>query len=926
MCCCAVYKGEKYSMGHKLQFQRVCTRQRWLLFLVFCGFLFARQSGPLASQPAVGADPLPPLLFVARSHLATQDHIFKNERGPAGQFGTGLAKFAPGSKLVRRNADGSLFVYHTPGLIDVQSPDVSFDGTRIVFAGATTLAPDTKDSGWRLYEINVDGSGFRQLTFSDRTFAIPNTEHFLNQQTYGTYNDLFPAYLADGRIVFASSRYPSRSHYDDRRTLNLYLINADGSNLHRITTERGSLWHPTPLPDGRILVARWWNQFNQPTETGIYNRIDNAADDQTLPDGTVITANPDEQFNPATGRLADGFPIRDAPNTWHLMTINPDGTDFKRFAWTPAFRWSLAQDDGTSDTYHAAQPAVIQQGNALFVAFTSQPDSTMFHSTLKTGIRVAQPGVAMTYANVRDALVGLTFQKAWTDDNDAPPYALHPWGLPDGRILYSQTREDASLPTTGQQTEGGDLFNVYGSNLRYELYIMDLDGANQTAVAIDLASIGLATADIMDAKPIVARTGWVAKSDSFTAVANDDPALGNLPNTLGEYSFSQRNANEIQTATLHNANIYANPPLDLPYVGNSPPPGTVATVEVWVDANQFTGGNCYEDWPEPCATFRKDNEVRAVLWTTAPVTPLGAFTVTAPADTPAFFVLRDRNGRVVRNWNRGYISIAQGNAWARPGETVTCTGCHMGHVSGSVDALLEEAAQGWTNVAPYAEVSASSFFNHNDPDSPDYQPFRPHFLNDRRGWVPIPGGGPAAPFAASNGLRDQTGARFVDPPQVRAALNPAYQDDTSSWLSAKGQAVGEWVELRWAKPLLVKSIRLAGVPPTGGDWEGFGKPEKDGAYAITAGEVQFFRNDSQVGSALAVGRVEPLETGGTLIMLTQPVEIDRLHFTIQAVTGRWHWETIAALNEIVVMGMATNIAAPPIKELNQRLYLPTVQR
>ncbi len=913
-------------MVQKSQTLSLRQRRLWLMLLVLLLSLVVGQHGPLAPVAAVGADPLPPLIFVARSHLATQDRIFKSERGPAGQFGTGLAKFAPGSKLVRRNADGSLFVYNTPELVDVQSPDVSFDGTKLVFAGATTLAPDTTNSGWRLYEINVDGSGFRQLTFSDRTFAIPNAAHFLNQQEYGTYDDLFPAYLADGRIVFVSSRYPSRSHYDDRRTLNLYVMNADGGNLHRVTSERGSIWHPTPLPDGRILVARWWNQFNQPTETGIYNRIDNADTDQTLPDGTVISANPNEQFNPATGRLADGFPIRDAPNTWHLMTINPDGTDFQRFAWTPAFRWSLAEDDGVSDTYHAAQPAVIQRGDALFVAFTAQPDATMFHSTLNTGIRVAQPGVAMTYANARDALVGLSFQKAWTNDDESPPYALHPWGLPDGRILYSQTREETGLPTTGQHVEGGQLFKLYGSNLRYELYVMDLDGANQTPVTIDLAGIGLATADIMDAKPIVARTGWTAKPDLITAIANDDPALGNLPNTLKEYRFSQRGPNDIQMAMLHNANIYANPPLTLPYVGNSPPPGSVATVEVWVDANQFTGAGCYDDWPEPCATFRKDSEVRAVLWTTAPVTPLGAFTVTVPADTPSFFVLRDVNGRVVRDWNRGYISIAQGNAWARPGETVTCTGCHMGHVSGSLEAVLDEANQGWTNVAPYAEVNASSFFDHNDPSSPEYQPFRPHFLNDRRGWVPIPAGGPAAPFVASDGLRDATGARFVYPSQVRAALNANYQDDESSWLSAKGQAVGEWVELRWAKPLLIKTVRLVGVPSIGGDWEGFGQPEKDGPYAITAGEVQLFRNDNPVGSALAVGRVEPLENGGTLLTLAQPTEIDRLRFTIGAVTGRWHWETIAALNEIEVMGMATSVSAPPVQELNERLYLPAVRR
>ena len=61
----------------------------------------------MPSQPAQSApNELPPLIFVARSHLATRDTIFRNEKGPAGQFGTGLTKFAPGSKLVRRNTDG----------------------------------------------------------------------------------------------------------------------------------------------------------------------------------------------------------------------------------------------------------------------------------------------------------------------------------------------------------------------------------------------------------------------------------------------------------------------------------------------------------------------------------------------------------------------------------------------------------------------------------------------------------------------------------------------------------------------------------------------------------------------------------------------------------------------------------------------------
>ena len=905
-----------------------CWRRTALLIILFC--LLAN----LIPTPINAADPLPPLIFIARSHLATQDDIFADEVGPAGQFGTGIPKFAPGSKLVRRNADGSLFVYNTPGLVDLQSPDVNFAATKIVFAGATTLIANTNDSGWRLYEINVDGSGFRQLTHSDRVITIPNAARFFNQRAYGTYNDLFPAYLADGRIVFSSSRYPARAHYDDRRSYNLYVIEADGTNLHRITSDRGGLLHPTPLPDGRILATRWWVNFNQPSETGIFNRIDNADQNQTLADGTLLLANPDEVFNPTTGKLADGYTIRDAPNTWHLMSLNPDGTEFQRFAWTPLAEWSLTNDSGHSDTYHAAQPAIVQQGDQLFVAYTSQQDSTMVHSTLKTGIRVARPGVSMIYANAQDAIAGLTYEKAWQQDDDSPPYALHPWGLPDGRILYSQTSEDRSLPVSGEYTEGGEIFALQGSTLRYSLFTMDLDGANKSAVPVDLSTIGMASADAMDAKPIIARTGWAAKADTIAALASDDPAQGNLPNTLPAYAFSQRGPGEIETATIRNTNIYANAGLDLPYINNSPPPGSVAKVQVWVDANQFTGANCYDDYPEPCADFRHDSEVRAVLWTEVSVTAGGTFTATVPADTPSFFVLHDAQGRVVRNWSRGYISIAQGNAWARPGETVTCTGCHLGHVSGSVVASAANDAAGWTNIAPYATASASNFYAHRDPASPDYQPFRPHYLNDRRGWSPTPAGGPPAPFiepdadfARYRGLLTDLNIREERVPrraqQAQAAVT--YQDQESSWLTEEGKGVGEWVELRWLQPLRVKSIRLIGVPPNGGDWGGFGEPAQFGPYYVDTGTLQLFYEGVQQGEDLAVARVEPLATGGTLITLAEPMEIDRLRFTVNSISGRWWWQEIAALSEIEVMGMAASVVTPlPPEALTEKVFLPAV--
>lgn len=836
---------------------------------------------------------LPPIVFVARSHLATEDSIFQDELGPAGQFGTGIEKFAPNSRLVLRQANGTLVVYNTPGLVDVQSPDVNFSGTKIVFAGTKSLNPDSANYGWRLYEINVDGSGFHQLTFSDSTVQIPNASQFGNQETYGHYDDLFPAYLADGRIVFNSSRYPTRAHYDGRRTFNVYVMNGNGSNIHRITTERASSLHPTPLPDGRIMVSRWWNQFNQPSDQALYNRIDNAPVNTIMPDGTIILANSNQPFNPAEAILPDGFPIRRGPNTWHLMTLNPDGTEFQRVAWTPRYTWNLDDDTGTSDTYAAAQPAPVLVNGDLFIAYVMQPDNTMVHSTFNTGIRVARPGVEMMYANTTDAIAGLSYDQAWGQGNSDGPYALHPWGLPDGTILYSQSSTDSSLPTSGTYTEGGYSVSLQGSDQRYRLYTMNLDGSNKTLVSINLSSIGMGTADIMDAKPVVARAGWTAIPDTFTAIANDDPRYGNVPNTLSEYPFSLMGLNDIEMATIHNPNVYANPSLLTPFVNNSPPPGSVAIAQVWIDANQFTGAYCYNGWPQPCNNFRADNELHAVLWDEVPVTASGAFTAAVPADVMGFIVLRDANGRVIRDWNRGYTTFAQGSAWARPGETVTCTGCHMGHVSGSLDDVLAQVEQGWTNVAPYAAAAASS--HHEEGNQ--YQPFVPGKVNDRRGWVPIPAGGPVP----SEG---------------------PYADDMTGWISQLDQSNGQWIELTWPSDVRITSIRLVGPPPNGGDWGGFGDPAQYGDYYVEAGTLRLYHNGATI-QTLNVGRIEPLEDGGTLITLASPLVIDRLRFTVTDTSGRWYWSEVAALNEIEVIGMA---AEPfPLLELS-RAFLPFMQR
>ena len=427
---------------------------------------------------------------------------------------------------------------------------------------------------------------------------------------------------------------------------------------------------------------------------------------------------------------------------------------------------------------------------------------------------------------------------------------------------------------------------------------MNVDGSGQALVPIDLAPLGLATADLMDAKPITPRVGWTTATDIFTDIASDDPVNGNVPNTMPQYWFSQNGMNDIETATIHNPNVYANPSLYTPYVNNSPPPGSVAKAQLWVDVNQFTGAYCYNGWTQPCDDFRQDTQVRAVLWDEVAVTAVGAFTMTVPADAMGFIILRDAQGRLVRRWDRGYSTIAQGSAWARPGETVTCVGCHMGHVSGSLADVEADAESGWQNVAPYASASASSY-----KPGDEYSNFGPEKINDRRGWVPIPANGPEAPF-------------FDNVYQL------GYQDDELGWMTVDVDPVGQWVALNWPIPMRVKQIRLVGPPAEGGDWGGFGDPVHEGPYYVDDATLTLYHGGNQVNS-LPTGRIEPLDSGGTLLTFDPPVEIDQLQLVVEEVNGRWYWSEVAALNEIEVIGQAT--VPWPELELNY-IWLPIIKK
>ena len=205
-------------------------------------------------------------------------------------------------------------------------PDVSHDAKKVVFAYCK-FYPDShgiqdkvnkdnlpEDTFYKVYEMNVDGSGVRRLT-------------------HGKYDDFDARYLPDGQIVFLSTRKgqsvqvsnSSASATAEKADLpdsyvrcgggnsrpvpvfTLHVMDADGGNLRPMSAFENFEWTPSVSSDGRVLYARWdyIDRFN-----GAFMSLWS-----TNPDGT----NPQLVYGNFTTKPQCVFEARSVPNSHKLV-------------------------------------------------------------------------------------------------------------------------------------------------------------------------------------------------------------------------------------------------------------------------------------------------------------------------------------------------------------------------------------------------------------------------------------------------------------------------------------------------------------------------------------------------------------------------------------------------------------------------------
>jgi hypothetical protein len=203
----------------------------FLLLLSAAVLLPASEDSPATDPPlstAIVVTQLPPVTV--------------REKAPSGSDGMLRVDYGDGARivLVEPGEEPSIL---TRGFHSACDPDISFDATRMVFAGKRKATDP-----WNVFEMDLDSSEIRQIT------------HDAGDSRDPIYQGRLYVITADrpwDQITFVSTRAGETNEYGNQPSTNLYSCRMDGSSVRRLTFNPSSDLDPTILPDGRLLFSSW---------------------------------------------------------------------------------------------------------------------------------------------------------------------------------------------------------------------------------------------------------------------------------------------------------------------------------------------------------------------------------------------------------------------------------------------------------------------------------------------------------------------------------------------------------------------------------------------------------------------------------------------------------------------------------------------
>jgi hypothetical protein len=245
------------------------TRVKQLTATILLSMLLAACGGSIVPTEDQEPDPVVidvPIAYIKRDLSIPESTGIRNLEDPS--------EFMPGASLVikaRANASAAEvdltsaafadFVddQGNPLPYDIKDLDTDYTGTKLIFA---MRAPQTdgmdEEPTWNIWEYDNTTQTLRRIITSNLVAEAGQ--------------DTGPTYLADGRIVFSSTRQrgnqarlldenkPQYAGLEEGRDVPasvLHLMNEDGNEIKQISYNQSHDFDPVVLPNGKVLFSRW---------------------------------------------------------------------------------------------------------------------------------------------------------------------------------------------------------------------------------------------------------------------------------------------------------------------------------------------------------------------------------------------------------------------------------------------------------------------------------------------------------------------------------------------------------------------------------------------------------------------------------------------------------------------------------------------
>ena len=569
------------------------------------------------------------------------------------------AYFNPGAQLlIKRNAFAdspatnlTAALFAEDQLIDIRDLSVSDDGQQLLMA---IRAPeidgvdDDEQPKWNIWRYTVASQTLERIITSDITAEQGN--------------DLMPAFLPDGRIIFASTRQrlsrailldegkPQYTALDESRaneTFNIHVMDPDGSAIKQLTFNLSHDFYPLVLQSGKILYSRW-------------------------------------------DRMGGDHGI-------NLYRMNPDGTENEL-----VFGWHSHQLtlDGQTESIDFIKPQQLASGEILMLL--SSQDYTRIQkrpvliniddyidaqqATANSGAQ----GEAITDATLSE--FNFSFSAALSENGrinylyplpDNSQRFLMSWDL--CRVVVNDIVRACGQLSAEQLAED----NLIQADPLYELWL--LNNANNTQQLVATTTQGTVLTESVVMQPSAQPKTFIA--DKVVGNELDSQLSQELAGSIhirSVYDFdgvdSTTSAGGLTLLSDPSQTPAANLPARFLRIvrGVPMPPDDVRDI-----ANTDFG--------------RSNNQLMREIIGYSPIQPDGSVKIKVPANVPLAISVLDINGQRIGGRHNQWITLT-------PGETLECTGCHTANSQlphGRLDAQAASINSGAAGGSAYPNATSN---------------------------------------------------------------------------------------------------------------------------------------------------------------------------------------------------------------------------